>query len=46
MPGKDSTALDIELAVDESLTPFPMSLCSSELLHSGSVELVHVEVPV
>jgi hypothetical protein len=30
MPGKDSTALDIELALDESLTPFQMSLCSSE----------------
>jgi hypothetical protein len=30
MPGKDSTALNIELTPDESLTPFPMSLCSSE----------------
>jgi hypothetical protein len=38
MPGKDSTALNIELAPDESLTPFPMSLCGSEPFHSGSGE--------
>jgi hypothetical protein len=36
MPGKDSTDLDIELALDESLTPFPMNLCSSEPFCSGS----------
>jgi hypothetical protein len=35
MLGKESAALDIELALDEGLTPFPMSLCSSELFHSG-----------
>jgi hypothetical protein len=38
MPGKDSTDLNIELALDECLTPFPVSLCSSEPFHSGSGE--------
>jgi hypothetical protein len=38
MPGKDSTALGIELALDESLTTFPMSLCSSEPFHTGRWE--------
>jgi hypothetical protein len=40
MPGKDSTTLNIELAVDESLTPFPMSLCGSQPFHSGWMEIV------
>jgi hypothetical protein len=36
MPGKDSTALSIELALDENLIPFPMSQCS-EPFHSGRI---------
>jgi hypothetical protein len=36
MPGKDSTALDNELALDENLTPFPLSLCQSEPFHHGN----------
>jgi hypothetical protein len=38
MPRKDSTALNNELALDESLTPFPMILCHSEPFHNGSGE--------
>jgi hypothetical protein len=42
MQGRDSTALNIELALVESLTPCPMSLCHSEPFHHGSVENVCV----
>jgi hypothetical protein len=45
MPGTDSTALNIELGLDNSLTPFPMNLCSSDPFHSGSWETWCVEVP-
>jgi hypothetical protein len=40
MPEKDSTALNIELALDESLTPFLLSLCCNESFHHGSGEIV------
>jgi hypothetical protein len=36
MPGKDSTALHIELALDDCLTPFQMSHCHSEPFHHVS----------
>jgi hypothetical protein len=36
MPGRDSTSLNIELAQDESSTPFTMSLCHSEPFHHES----------
>jgi hypothetical protein len=36
--GKYSTALDMELALDGSLTPFQMNLCTSEPFHHGSGE--------
>jgi hypothetical protein len=38
MPRKDSTALNIELALDESLTCLPRSLCNSDSFHQGSGE--------
>jgi hypothetical protein len=36
MPGKDSTGLNIELALDESLTPFQISHFHSEPFQSIS----------
>jgi hypothetical protein len=38
MSGKNSTALNIELALDESLTPFKTRICHSEPFHHLSVE--------
>jgi hypothetical protein len=38
MAGKDSTVLNNELALDESLTPFKMRTCHSESFHCLSGE--------
>jgi hypothetical protein len=38
MPGRESTAVNIELALDESWTSLPMSLCHSEPFRQGSGE--------